>query len=77
MNNMSFFEILNILDLYTENMKEQQKQQEKENKRMEKQMSSMQNKYNYNDIQKQMNSNNNFKQPSYNVPNFNMNIPKI
>ena len=50
MNQMSFFEILTILEVYKENMEEQQKQQDKENKKMEKQMSSIQNKYNYNDM---------------------------
>ena len=76
MNQMSFFEILTILEVYKENMDEQKKQQDKENKKMEKQMSSMQNKYNYNDMQKQMNSNN-YKPPTYTPPNINMNMPKI
>lgn len=78
MNQMQFFEILNILDVYKENMEEQKKQNDKENKKMEKQMSSMQNKYNYNDIQKQMNQNmSNYKTPSFTTPNINMNMPKI
>ena len=78
MNQMQFFEILNILDVYKENMEEQKKQNDKENKKMEKQMSSMQNKYNYNDIQKQMHQNmSNYKAPSFTTPNINMNMPKI
>ena len=47
-NAMNFFEIINIIQVYDENMKEQQKHQEKENAKMEKQMSQMQNKFNYN-----------------------------
>ena len=71
-NNMNFFEILTILQTYDEHMKEQRKNEEQENKRIEKQMGSMQNKYNYNDMQKQMNnSNNNFKMPNFNMPKFN------
>ncbi len=72
MNNMNFFEILMILDIYTKNMKEQQKQNEVENKRMEKQMSSMQSKYDYSKLQKQMSGNNNMGS----MPNFN-NMPKF
>lgn len=76
MNSMSFFEILTILDVYKENMEQQQKANEKENKRMEKQMQSMQKQYNYNDMQKQMQSTQNqFKAPSFNPPNFS--VPKI
>ena len=78
MNQMSFFEILTILEVYKENMEEQKKQNDKENKKMERQMSSIQNKYNYNDMQRQMNSNNNsYKPPSFTPPNINMNMPKI
>ena len=76
MNQMSFFEILTILEVYKENMEEQKKQNDKENKKMEKQMSSIQNKYNYNDMQRQMNSNN-YKPPTYTPPSINMNMPKI
>ena len=53
-NNMNLFEILNIIQIYDEHMKEERKQQEKENKKIEKQMSSMQNQYKYNDMQRQM-----------------------
>ena len=70
-NNMNFFEILNIIQIYDEHMKEERKQQEKENKKIEKQMSSMQNQYKYNDMQRQMqnnNFNNNFNMP--NMPKF-------
>ena len=35
MNQMSFFEILTILEVYKENMEEQKKQNDKENKKME------------------------------------------
>ena len=77
-NNMHFFEILMLLDIYTKNMKEQQKQNEMENKRMEKQMSSMQNKYDYSKLQKQMSGNNNnfgnmsnINMPKFDMPKFN------
>lgn len=71
MNNMPFFEILTVLDVYQENVKEENKRNEQENARMNKQMSSMQQQYNYNNIAKQ-------QQQQYNnitMPNFNM--PKI
>ena len=67
-----------ISELSAETSQEEKKQNDKENKKMEKQMSSMQNKYNYNDIQKQMNQNmSNYKAPSFTTPNINMNMPKI
>jgi glutamyl-tRNA reductase len=71
-NNMNFFEILNILEVYEENMKEQHKQQEKEESLMKKQMNQMQNNYKFNDLQKQY-SNNNYQPPS--MPKFD--IPKF
>lgn len=68
---MNFFEILNIIQIYDEHMKEERKQQDKENKRIEKQMSSMQNQYKYNDMQRQMSNNNNFSMPNFNMPKLN------
>ena len=58
MNNMPFFEILMLLEVYEEHMKEQQKANEKENTRIENQMSSMQKNYNVNNITKQINNQN-------------------
>ena len=69
-NNMNFFEILTILQVYEEHMKEQRKHDEKEQKKMEKHMSDMQSKYNYNDLKKQTSSN--YNPPTYNPPTFNM-----
>ena len=78
MNNMPFFEILKLLEVYEEHMKEQQKANEKENARIENQMSSMQKNYNVNNITKQFNNQNNLSgMQNFKVPNFNMNIPKI
>jgi len=59
MNNMPFFEILKLLEVYEENMKEQQKANEKENAKIENQMSSMQKNYNINNITNQFNNSNN------------------
>lgn len=74
---MAFFEILTILDVYKENMEQQEKQNNEESQRMEKQMTNMQSRYNMNDFKNQMNNpssiTNNFTPPS--MPNFNM--PKI
>jgi hypothetical protein len=56
MNKMPFFEILKLLEVYEEHMKEQQKANEKENARIENQMSSMQKNYNVNNISKQINN---------------------
>lgn len=70
-NTMNFFEIINIIQIYDEHMKEERKQQEKENKRIEKQMSSMQNQYKFNDMQRQMSNNNNFSMPNFNMPKLN------
>lgn len=67
MNDMPFFEILTILDVYKTNMEEQRKQQESENDSMEQRMTEMQNKYNMNDFAKNM--------PKYETPSFN--FPKI
>ena len=47
MNKMPFFEILKLLEVYEEHMKEQQKANEKENARIENQMSSMQKNYSH------------------------------
>ena len=78
MNNMPFFEILKLLEVYEEHMKEQQKANEKENARIENQMSSMQKNYNVNNITKQINNQNSLSgMQNFKVPNFNMNIPKI
>ena len=78
MNKMPFFEILKLLEVYEEHMKEQQKANEKENARIENQMSSMQKNYNVNNISKQINNQNNLSgMQNFKVPNFNMNIPKI
>ncbi len=78
MNNMPFFEILKLLEVYEEHMKEQQKANEKENARIENQMSSMQKNYNVNNITKQFNNQNSLSgMQNFKVPNFNMNIPKI
>lgn len=41
MNDMAFFEILTILDVYKENMEEQQKQSKQENDMMTRQMNNM------------------------------------
>lgn len=74
LNDMPFFEILNIIEVYQENVKEQNKQHEMENKRMESQMSDIKNQYNYNDMmrQQQQMSNNLGQMPNFNMPNFNM-----
>lgn len=65
MKDMSFFEILMILDVYKENMEEQKKQNDKENARIERQMSDMQSQYkSQQNMQQQM--------PKYNPPNFTM-----
>lgn len=78
MNNMPFFEILMLLEVYEEHMKEQQKANEKENTRIENQMSSMQKNYNVNNITKQINNQNSLSGiQNFKAPNFNMNIPKI
>ena len=78
MNNMAFFEILKLLEVYEENMKEQQKANEKENAKIENQMSSMQKNYNMNNITNQFNKQNSMSgMPNFKTPNFNMNIPKI
>ena len=78
MNKMPFFEILKLLEVYEEHMKEQQKANEKENARIENQMSSMQKNYNVNNISKQINNQNSLSgMQNFKVPNFNMNIPKI
>ena len=78
MNKMPFFEILKLLEVYEEHMKEQQKANEKENARIENQMSSMQKNYNDNNISKQINNQNSLSgMQNFKVPNFNMNIPKI
>lgn len=78
MNNMPFFEILKLLEVYEENMKEQQKANEKENAKIENQMSSMQKNYNINNITNQFNNSNNISgMQNFKVPNFNMNMPKI
>lgn len=78
MNNMPFFEILKLLEVYEEHMKEQQKANEKENARIENQMNSMQKNYNVNNITKQINNQNSLSgMQNFKVPNFNMNIPKI
>ena len=64
-NNMPFFEILKILDVYKENMEEQRKQQDEENDLMESRMSNMQQQFNMNNIQQQMPK---FEQPTFNLP---------
>ena len=77
-NNMPFFEILDIIDVFKEEMKEQQEQNELQNKQMNSQMADMKRQYNYNDMMKQHNNSmqnynnmtNNFK-PNFNIPKFN------
>ena len=70
-NNMPFFEILNIIDVFKEEMKEQQEQNELQNKQMNRQMADMKRQYNYNDMMKQHNNmTNNFK-PNFNMPKIN------
>lgn len=77
MNNMPFFEILRLLEVYQENMKAQEKQNKKENEKMERQMGQMQKNYDFNNISRQINQNNSLSTPNYKMPNFNMNMPKI
>lgn len=72
MNDMAFFEILTILDVYKENMEEQQKQSKQENDIMTRQMNNMQSNYNMNNVQNQMN---NIQMPSFTPPSISM--PKI
>lgn len=72
MNDMAFFEILTILDVYKENMEEQQKQSKQENDMMSRQMNNMQSNYNMNNVQNQMN---NIQIPSFTPPSISM--PKI
>lgn len=77
-NSMPFFEILNMIDVFKEEMKEQQEQNELQNKQMNSQMADMKRQYNYNDMMKQHNNSmqnynnmsNNFK-PNFNMPKFN------
>lgn len=45
MNEMPFFEILKILELYKEQVEEQNKQNKEDNKRLDRQMNSMQRNY--------------------------------
>lgn len=68
MNNMPFYEIIKILEVYKENMEEQKKQHDRENGKMERQMSQMQSQYRPENMSKNMPNAGNFKMPSFNMP---------
>lgn len=66
MNNMPFYEIIKIIEVYKENMEEQKKQHDRENGKMERQMSSLQSQYKPENMTRNMSSN--FKPPTFNMP---------
>ena len=77
MNEMPFFEILKLLEVYQENMKEQEKRNKKENAKIDQQMGQMQRNFNFDNINKQFNQSSNFSNGNFNIPDFSKNMPKI